>query len=85
MKVKETNIHSRLSALEAKVNEAQHQLDVKGHLSTDHKTRIGEIRERYEILNNKVINEVKDAEAHGRHVTDLEQSIRLWLDGLDLD
>lgn len=83
--MKEADIHSRLSALEVKLNKAQHQLDVKGHLNAVHNTSIAEIRERYDILNNKITNEVKNAEAHGHHVTDLEQSLRLWLDGLDLD
>lgn len=83
--MKETDIHSRLIALEAKINAAQHQLDVKRLSGADHKASIGKIRERYEILNNKVMNEVEDVEAHGHHVTDLEQSVRLWLDGLEMD
>jgi len=83
--MKKTDISIRLDALETKIKKAQHLLDARGRLVDDGKTGLTEIRDRYNILSNKIANEVGEIEKHGRHVTDLEQSVELWLESLDLD
>ena len=83
--MKKTDIHSRLRVLEAKLNKAEHALDIKGDLTAAHNASIAEMRERYDLLSENIANEVKNAEANGRHVTDLEQSLQLWLSNLDMD
>lgn len=78
-------LKARLDALGYHIDLAQARLKKKDALSDGHARTADELRERYRLLSAKVREEVADAEAHGHHVSDLERSVREWLDGLEMD
>ena len=78
------DLHSRLEALAAKIEEARSQLKAKEAWHNGHHLDAGELEARYAYLQKELQGEVADLEAHGHRVSKLEQSIRQWIDGLDL-
>ena len=78
------DLKSRLDVLEQHIGEAEKHLKDKDLFSPDHAQTASELRRRYEVLLRKVQDDVADAEAQGHHVSDLETSIRQWLDALEL-
>lgn len=57
----------------------RHLFHERDHLTAE------DLRSRYKILHGRVTREVASEEAHSRHVTNLERSVREWLDGIDED
>ncbi len=80
-----TDIHTRLMALQARLDKAERQLKRHEHTGADHRKTIQDFRRRYKIISDRVDKEVEDQEKLGHHVTDLEKSLRLWVKGLDFD
>ncbi|GAA4217597.1 hypothetical protein GGQ68_002210 [Sagittula marina] len=77
-------LHDRLAALGRKIHAAEQKLRDHAHLYHDqaHLTS-KELKERYARLQARLDDEAADDEAHGHHVTDLERSVRQWLDSFD--
>lgn len=81
----ESDLNAQLATLTAHIDKVEARLKLKGVFSADHKATAEELRNRYRALIAKLRAETADAEAHGRHVSDLELSVRQWLDGLEID
>ncbi len=78
-------LHAKLDQLQQHIQAAEQHLQKKNIFSADHQVKAAELRERYKVLERQVQAEVAENEAHGRHVTDLEQSVRQWLDSLEME
>ena len=80
------NLHARLVALGDKIHATEERLQQQTHRYRDaaHLTA-EELRLRYARLQERLKGEIADAEAHGQHVTALEQSVRQWLDSIDFE
>lgn len=79
------DLRARLDQLEQHIQTAESHLKQKGLFSADHQVTAAELRTRYKMLSAKVQADVADAEAQGHHVTDLEKSLRQWLDSLEME
>lgn len=77
-------LHDRLEALGNKIHAATEKLREDEHLYHDsmHLTA-KELKERYKRLQARLNGDIADAEAHGQHVTNLERSVRQWIDSFD--
>jgi hypothetical protein len=75
----ETDIHARLQKLGEQLRHAEAKFKLEDPVTLDDKVTGAELRARYNALLDRVGANVRDAEKHGRHVSDLEYSIRLWL------
>ena len=78
------NLRSRLDHLDEHIQTAESHLNGKDIFSAEHKVKAAELRARYEALSRKLEAEVADAEAQGAHVSDLDRSVRQWLDSLEM-
>lgn len=78
------DLHARLDALAARIDKARFELKAKEDWHDGHHLTAGEFEARYTYLKDELAREVADAEAHGRHASKLEYSVRQWIDGLDL-
>lgn len=83
--LEKTDINARLTAFQARLDKAEQQLKIRDKATADRKKTIQDFRRRYKIISDRVNKEVDDQTKQGRHVTDLEKSLRLWLNGLDFD
>ncbi|WP_272007534.1 3-ketoacyl-ACP reductase [Roseovarius sp. ZX-A-9] len=79
------DLKARLDQLAQHLQRAEAKLKRQDIFSADHKIKALELQERYEALSRKVHAEIAEAEAHGHHVSDLERSVREWLDSLEMD
>lgn len=77
-------LHARLDAVSEKIAEAKRQLDQQGRWNDGHRLDTGELRARHAFLKSELDDEIEDLEAHGERVSNLEVSVRKWLDGLFL-
>ncbi|MCB1369230.1 MAG: 3-ketoacyl-ACP reductase [Rhodobacteraceae bacterium] len=77
-------LHERLEKLGHAISETRARMKREAHLFSGgmHLTA-DELKDRYRILQARLEAEVADAEAHGHHVSDLEKSVRQWLDSVD--
>ena len=77
-------LHDRLEALGRKIHAAEERLREREHLyhDTAHLTA-KELKTRYRHLQARLNGEIADAELRGEHVSDLERSVRQWLDSID--
>ncbi|TCS54480.1 hypothetical protein EDD52_13319 [Primorskyibacter sedentarius] len=73
------DLHARLDALNADILKARIELKQKNAWHDGHNLTSGELEARYKFLKSKVDADVADLEAHGRHVSKLEGSVRQWL------
>jgi hypothetical protein len=80
-----TEIHARLAALGQRLHEAEARLHPKRRTTADHQATNAELLERYNSLIAQVDRDDAATEKQGRHVSDLEHSVRLWLESLDRD
>ncbi|WOI56681.1 3-ketoacyl-ACP reductase [Palleronia sp. LCG004] len=78
------DLHDRLELLRRKIEAAEERLHERDNPPHDeaHLTA-RELKERYRRLQARVSDEVADAEAHGHHVSNLERSVRQWVDSFD--
>ena len=84
MAQQDQNLHARLEALGHKIETAETKLREKPHLHSEEKHLTAkELKDRYRHLQARLNGEIADEEAHGRHVSDLERSVRQWLDSID--
>lgn len=79
------DLHSRLDLLSQELQNAETKLKRKGMLSVDHEVTAAELRARHKALSQKLQAEVTQTEARGHHVSDLERSLRTWLDSLEIE
>ena len=77
-------LHERLDALSNKISEVQKTLKAEASWNDGHRLTSGELDARYQFLKSQLNSELKDAEAHGHHVSNLEASVREWIDSLEL-
>lgn len=84
--MKSKDLHTRLERLGETISKTRKRMKREAHLFHDemHLTA-DELKERYHALQDRLRGEVADAEAHGRHVSNLEKSVRQWLDSIDED
>jgi hypothetical protein len=82
-KMNDADIHARLRALDEKLQHAEEQLKLKEPSNAGYVTTNLELRERYKALSEQVNRNVSAAENHGHRVSNLEYSVRMWLEGLD--
>ncbi|WP_294608031.1 3-ketoacyl-ACP reductase [uncultured Roseovarius sp.] len=83
--MEQADLKARLDALGRNIERAEERLKLKHLFSADHQIKASELRERYRVLCRKVQAEVAREEAHGRHVSNLERSLREWWDSFELD
>lgn len=81
----DTDLKSRLSQLEAHIDQVEARLKLKGLFSADHQVTASELKDRYEELSERVRGEIAQTEEQGHHVGRLEASVRQWLDSLELE
>ncbi len=77
-------LHARLDALAGKIESAKTELETRHGWNDGHRLSAGELEARYRFLKSQLDEEVSSLEAHGEHVSNLEVSVRKWLDGLSL-
>lgn len=82
--MKRDDLHARLDAVSDQISNAQKSLEDHGHWNDGHRLTAGELDARHRYLKNELDEEVRDLEAHGERVSDLEYSVRKWIDGLFL-
>lgn len=80
------DLHARLERLGQTISHTRERMKRESHLFQDemHLTA-DELKQRYLALQDRLRGEVADTEAHGQHVSDLEKSVRQWLDSIDED
>ena len=78
------DLHARLDAVSDKIAKAQKDLEAHGRWSDGHRLTAGELDARHRYLKAELDEEIRDLEAHGERVSDLEVSVRKWIDGLFL-
>lgn len=74
----------RLAGIERRILESQDALAFKAGLSDGHRPSSSEILRRYMMLKTMTDDEIAEAEAQGRHVSDLERDLVDWINALDL-
>jgi chromosome segregation ATPase len=83
MNNKVDELRARLQELGKQIDRAEEKLKLAQPISLDHKITNAELRARYNVLRQEIGETEGDLEAHGRHVGELEHSIRLWLTNID--
>jgi hypothetical protein len=84
MTMLDTDLHSKLEALGAKIDATLERFRQESALFKSEQHLTGtQLEERYRMLKARLDGEVGQVEAHGRHVSDLEKSVRSWIDSLD--
>ncbi len=76
-------LHKRLSALAAKLKEVTASKHTKNRWHDGHAATNAELSERYQDIKSRVDEDVEHEEALGDHVSDLEYSLREWLEDLN--
>lgn len=77
-------LHDKLEAISAKVENARQQMEFKRGLNDGHNLTSGELLARYEFLKDKLNEEVAEIEVHDHHVSALEQDALNWINSIDL-
>lgn len=77
------DMSARLRKLGSQIDSAETKLKLRRPLTLDHKVTNAELRARYSVLINAVDGNERDIEEHGRHVSDLEHSVGIWLANID--
>lgn len=78
------NLHERLDALGQKLTDAKAKLDFKNSLHDGHRLSNGELLARHAFLTAALDGYVADLQAHGKHVSALEQDAMTWINSVDL-
>ena len=91
------DLHARLDALASEINDARKEFETHERWNDGHdrlpdpagqrpqpEAQSEQQEARYRYLKSQIDGEVKDLKAHGERVSDLEFSVRKWLDGLSL-
>ena len=77
------NLHSRLEALNAKLDTAEARLAKQAHLKRNHQHLTAqELRDQYQTLQSTLNEEAATEASHGHHVTNLERSVRQLIDNI---
>jgi hypothetical protein len=78
------DLQTRLEDLSAKLDETEGSLKERERWHDGHRLNKGELYARHNYLRAQVEQETRDLEAHGHRVSNLEKSVREWLDSLNL-
>tara|TARA_R100000687_G_scaffold65543_2_gene54251 strand:+ start:456 stop:701 length:246 start_codon:yes stop_codon:yes gene_type:complete len=78
------DLHTQLDAQAAQIDKTRSEAKAKEAWHDGHHLTAGELEARYAYPKGELDREVADADAHGRHVSNLEYSVRQWIDGRDL-
>jgi hypothetical protein len=73
----------KLDEIDARINEIRHRIELRGILDHDHHATRVELQERHQILATQLRQDVADLEAHGHHVSALEQMVLDWANRLN--
>jgi hypothetical protein len=79
------DLHARLEAISAKIDAARGQMELKHGLNDGHNLASGELKARYKFLKSALDEHVASLEAHGHHVSALEQDAMAWIKSIDMD
>lgn len=71
-------LRARLASITTRIDEIRHRMELKGIFSRDHEATMAELQERQKILDEQLSDEFADIEAHGHHVSTLEQIVLNW-------
>ena len=77
-------LRARLDALAGEIAKAKSEFERHERWSDGHRLSAGELKARHDYLKSELDGEIRDLEAHGERVSDLEVSVRKWLDSLIL-
>ncbi|MEO9576752.1 MAG: 3-ketoacyl-ACP reductase [Roseobacter sp.] len=80
-----SQLHQRLDELSNRLSQTRAHLEEKKLWNSGHHLTAGQLEARYVFLKKQIDHEAQDAEAHGRHVSDLERSVREWIGGLEIE
>ena len=78
-----SDLHARLDALAARIDKTRSELKAKEAWHDGHHLTAGELEARYAYLQKELSGEIEDLEAHGHRLSNLERSVRQWVDGLE--
>ena len=78
------DLHTRLEAISAKIEAARDKMDFKNSLNDRHNLTSGELKARYRFLKESLDADVASLEAHGHHVSALEQDAMAWIKRVDM-
>lgn len=73
----------RLDQIDARISEIRHRIELRGILDHDHHATRVELQERHQILARQLRQDIADLEAHGHHVSALEQMVLDWTNRLN--
>ncbi|MCF2906503.1 hypothetical protein L0666_16035 [Octadecabacter sp. CECT 8868] len=76
-------LRERLDALSAKLKEVTASKHAKNRWHDGHTATNAELSKRYHDIKSRVDEDVEHEDALGNHVSDLEYSLREWLEDLN--
>ena len=76
-------LQTKLDEIGARIGELRHRIELRAILDHDHHVTRVELEERHQILARQLREEVADLEAHGHHVSALEQMVLDWSNRLN--
>lgn len=80
------DISQRLDVLAKKIAVAKAHIDQeRGPFTSQDRQKAEQIEARYQILKQKLDDDVANAEAHGHHVSTFEKTVMDWINSLDSD
>jgi hypothetical protein len=77
-------LQTKLDEIGARIDQLRHRIELRGILDHDHHVTQRELQERHQVLATQLQEEIADLEAHGHHVSTLEQLVLDWANRLDL-
>ncbi|MCF8484646.1 MAG: 3-ketoacyl-ACP reductase [Rhodobacteraceae bacterium] len=78
------DLHDRLDALGQKLTDAKAKLDFKNSLHDGHRLSNGELLARHAFLKAELDGDIADLQAHGKHISALEEDAMTWIKSVDL-
>lgn len=78
------SLHARLARLETEIRATQLELRQRRLWQDGHRLSAGELQARHDYLKSQLDGTLRDASAHRLRVSDLEASVRIWIDGFNL-
>ena len=80
----DNDIHARLQQIEEQIARFRHRLELKGVMNRDHQVTEGELRERLQVLRNRLARQEDHAGMH-KEADALDLAFNRWVDGTDME
>ena len=81
----QAELSERLADLGKRIDTSLDRLKLKNALHAEHGPTGEELKRRYEHIQETVMAEIADIEAHGREVSALERSVLEWMEHISFD